>query len=115
MELSGILPGGRATLSRAGPLPQARSHSGFELGGSVDKPGSVVDSHSSGTRVATGLKRPTRTRRGPRPWVPIWSCSGWGLPCHRCCQRRGALLPHLFTLTRWLESRRAVPFLRHFP
>jgi hypothetical protein len=30
---------------------------------------------------------------------PIWSCSGWGLPCHRCCQRRGALLPHHFTLT----------------
>ena len=30
---------------------------------------------------------------------PIWSCSGWGLPCHRCCHRRGALLPHHFTLT----------------
>ncbi len=29
----------------------------------------------------------------------IWSCSGWGLPCHHCCQRRGALLPHHFTLT----------------
>ena len=29
----------------------------------------------------------------------IWSCSGWGLPCHRCHHRRGALLPHLFTLT----------------
>ena len=43
---------------------------------------------------------------------PIWSCSGWGLPCHRCCHRRGALLPHLFTLARaW----RAVCFLWHFP
>ena len=43
---------------------------------------------------------------------PIWSCSRWGLPCHRCCHRRGALLPHLFTLTRtW----RAVYFLWHFP
>ena len=31
--------------------------------------------------------------------LPIWSCSVWGLPCrwHYC--RRGALLPHLFTLT----------------
>jgi len=31
---------------------------------------------------------------------PIWSCSVWGLPCllHYC--RSGALLPHLFTLTR---------------
>ena len=46
------------------------------------------------------LKRPTRIQRGPRHGIPIWSCSGWGLPCHRCYQRRGALLPHLFTLTR---------------
>ncbi len=29
----------------------------------------------------------------------IWSCSRWGLPCHFCCQKRGALLPHPFTLT----------------
>ncbi len=32
-------------------------------------------------------------------WEPIWSCSEWGLPCHYCYQQRGALLPHLFTLT----------------
>ena len=30
---------------------------------------------------------------------PIWHCSRWGLPCHPCCQRRGGLLPHRFTLT----------------
>src|SRR5687767_14394777 len=30
----------------------------------------------------------------------IWPCSDWGLPCHRCYQRRGGLLPHRFTLTR---------------
>ena len=71
----------------------------------VDKPGSVVDSHSSGTCVATGLKRPTRIRRGPRPWIPIWSCSGWGLPCHLRYRKRGALLPHLFTLTQHLIFR----------
>lgn len=47
----------------------------------------------------SGLKQPTRKRRGPRHSFPIWSCSGWGLPCHRCCHRRGALLPHHFTLT----------------
>ena len=36
------------------------------------------------------------------PWmaVPIWSCSRWGLPCRRRYRPRGALLPHLFTLTR---------------
>ena len=32
--------------------------------------------------------------------LPIWSCSVWGLPCRRHYCRRGALLPHLFTLTR---------------
>src|ERR1019366_7837028 len=30
--------------------------------------------------------------------LPIWSCSGWGLPCPRHYCRSGALLPHLFTL-----------------
>src|SRR5581483_5832953 len=29
----------------------------------------------------------------------IWSCCRWGLPCRRCHHRRGALLPHHFTLT----------------
>ncbi len=45
------------------------------------KPGSVVDSHSSGPPIAGRLKQPTRNRRGPRQWFPIWSCSRWGLPC----------------------------------
>jgi len=30
---------------------------------------------------------------------PIWPCSRRGLPCHKCCHLRGALLPHHFTLT----------------
>src|SRR5580700_8827531 len=30
---------------------------------------------------------------------PIWSCSAWGLPCQPHYCGRGALLPHLFTLT----------------
>ena len=30
---------------------------------------------------------------------PIWSCSAWGLPCQPDYSGRGALLPHLFTLT----------------
>ena len=46
--------------------------------------------------------------------VPIWSCSRWGLPCHLCCQRRGALLPHLFNLAAAL-GRWAVSFLWRFP
>jgi len=31
--------------------------------------------------------------------IPIWSCTGWGLPCRRRYRNRGALLPHRFTLT----------------
>jgi hypothetical protein len=34
-----------------------------------------------------------------RNFLPIWSCSVWGLPCPRHYCRGGALLPHLFTLT----------------
>jgi len=33
------------------------------------------------------------------PAIPIWSCTGWGLPCRRRYRNRGALLPHRFTLT----------------
>src|SRR5690606_34213394 len=47
----------------------------------ADKPGSVLDSHSSGRSVTATLEQPTRTRRGPRRGVPIWPCSRWGLPC----------------------------------
>ncbi len=54
---------------------------------SADKPGSVVDSHSSGPCVAAWLERPTRERCGPHHGSPIRSCSGWGLPC------RAALAP----------------------
>jgi len=32
--------------------------------------------------------------------LPIWPCSVRGLACHLSCDKRGALLPHLFTLTR---------------
>ena len=39
------------------------------------------DSHSSRPSVTAWLKQPTRERRGPRHRSPIWSCSGWGLPC----------------------------------
>ena len=47
---------------------------------SACKPGSVEDSHSSRSRVTAQLKRPTRIQRGPRLWIPIWSCSERGLP-----------------------------------
>ncbi len=49
----------------------------------ADKPGSVVGNHSSGITVTSILKRPTRRHRGQRHCLPIWSCSRWGLPCHK--------------------------------
>ena len=70
------------------------------------KPSSVhprdwMDSHLSRPAVARRLMRPTRGSDGPgRASPPIWPCSDWGLPCHDCCQSRGGLLPHRFTLTR---------------
>ena len=63
------------------------------------KPGSVVGSHSSGPCIAARLKPPTRKLGGTRQRLPIRCCSGWRLPCRPCCHARGALLPHLFTLT----------------
>jgi hypothetical protein len=41
--------------------------------------------------------RPAFPRTG-MPAAPTWSCSRWGFPCRRRCRRRGALLPHRFTL-----------------
>src|SRR6266540_2896733 len=42
---------------------------------------------------------PRRLFQGGRLSPHIWPCSSWGLPCRSCCQSRGGLLPHLFTLT----------------
>ena len=57
-------------------------------------------------------KRPTRDHRPePDPGVAAWPCTRWGLPCRPPHSGRGALLPHLFTLT----PLGAVYFLRHFP
>ncbi len=76
---------------------------------SADKPGSVEDNHSSGIRVAVYLKRPTRK--------PMWATCATHVRRHgrraslfdlapggvcravECYHRRGALLPHPFTLT----------------
>jgi hypothetical protein len=93
---------------------------------SADKPGSVEDSHSSGMRVTAHLERPTRKPCGPHvagpdgpAGFPIWSCSGWGLPC------RGVLPPARCALTAPFHPCRrpllretgawAVCFLWHFP
>jgi hypothetical protein len=90
-------------------------------GWSSRKPSSVSrvepgDGHLSGMAVAGHLEQPTRgwplalraRDRCGHTSPLIWPCSDWGLPCRRCCQRRGGLLPHRFTLTRQLPAGRSV-------
>ena len=81
---------------------------------SAGKPGSVVDSHSSGTRVAARLKQPTRERRGPRHCSPIRSCSGWGLPCRPVAR---LAVRSYRTISPLPDPSRAIGgiFLLHFP
>jgi hypothetical protein len=49
--------------------------------------------------IRTWIPGQRLARKSPSRTVPIRSCSRWGLPCRLRCRRRGALLPHLFTLT----------------
>ena len=75
--------------------------------------------HSSWTHVAMRLTQPTRAVGRKQPskvslrTAPIRFCSRWGLPCRSCCQSRGGLLPHPFTLA--AAEAAAVCFLWHFP
>jgi hypothetical protein len=69
---------------------------------------------SLGWLSPTTSTRPTRSSNDPgRVSLLIWPCSDWGLPCHACCQTRGGLLPHRFTLTP--KQLGAVCFLWPFP
>ena len=68
------------------------------------KPSSV--SRRSGTAIIY-LGRPLPDASSSQPEdgpgahsPPIRPCSGWGLPCPRCCHRGGELLPRRFALTR---------------
>ena len=73
---------GRTPLANGGRLKKGCPPDGGHSE-SVDKPGSVMDDHSSATNVTVRLKRPTRIRRGSRHQIPIWSCSERGLPSPR--------------------------------
>lgn len=82
----------------------------------VVKPGSVWDSHSSSPSVTAGIKQPTRVRHEPCHSTPIWSCSGWGLPCPEALSPRAVgSYPTVSPLPRTLAGRSAVCFLLHFP
>lgn len=66
-------------------------------------------SHSSGPAVACRLEQPTRGQHEPRYGPPIWSCSGWGLPCRFCYQKRGGLLPRNLAAARIVPTRTVSP------
>ena len=107
-----------ASHRRDGRKTPASEGRAFEMQGRgvepADKPGSVVDDHSSRATVAGRLRRPTRIQRGPRVGIPIWPCSGRGLPGRRRCRRtRCALTAPLSPLP--AVDRRAVCFPPHFP
>src|SRR5436309_9466129 len=86
------------------------------------KPNSVPAGTLAATGVATiiPLASPLLARSSDRPGsfgravlerFPIWSCSVRGFACHPCYHERGALLPHLFTLTS-TGTAEAVPYVR---
>ena len=96
----------------------ARARRGFRRALSLHqpacKPGSVWRDHSRVAAIPLGrrlrgasssqpgrlVRRPDWARLASRARVvPIRLCSRWGLPCRFRCRKRGALLPHLFTLT----------------
>ncbi len=87
----------KSALNEQGGLTRTASPARFPAGGRskekvaepADKPGSVVDSHSSRRIVADTLKQPTRTRRGPRHeslfgLAPGGVCHAGLLPDSRC-------------------------------
>src|SRR5439155_6853206 len=98
---------------------EARRPSGPGLEGrrwSSRKPSSVPGARAPGMVICLGWPSPATSSSLPAACPVgvghtsplIWPCSDWGLPCRRCCQRRGGLLPHRFTLTRRLPSGRSV-------
>ena len=81
----------------------------------ADKPGPVVDSHSSRRIVTDTLKQPTRRHRGPRHRLPIWPCSRWGLPCRSVAGLAVRSYRTVSPLPRIPKDRSAVCSLLHFP
>jgi hypothetical protein len=68
---------------------------------------------SSNQPGSLGAKHPCLTFA--KRETPIWSCSGWGLPCGRCYQNPGALLPHPFTLACEVALHRRFALCGTFP
>ena len=63
-----------------------------------DAPRGAPRATNPGDGAGMPLRQPGGSLHPASPVAPIRSCSRWGLPCRPCCQGRGALLPHRFTL-----------------
>ena len=102
----------RGLRSKPGDFPGRRPGKVAEP---ADKPGPVVDSHSSRRIVTDTLKQPTRRHRGPRHRLPIWPCSRWGLPCRSVAGLAVRSYRTVSPLPRIPKDRSAVCSLLHFP
>ncbi len=99
---------------------QNPAEAGFRKLKLTDKPGSVVDSHSSRPAIAHWLKQPTRVQYGPYHVNPIWPCSGWSLPCHGLlpaarCALTAPFHPYLIPLARAIGGLLSVALVVGFP
>ena len=72
--------------------------------GSVPRRAAVVTISLGPSSRSASNDLPGRPARVVAFAFPIWSFSGWGLPCRRRHRSRGALLPHPFTLTEPTEA-----------
>ena len=106
-------PGANALKGVGGGVSEAK-----EL---ADKPGSVEDSHSSGTRVTARLERPTReharaARRGSKPPVPLFGLAPGGVyPATDVATSAVRSYRTFSPLPARAEPEPAVSFLWHFP
>jgi len=70
------------------------------LGGQLPAGSSALPAAWCATRAASRLVGAIHSGPRQRQAPPsIWACWRWGLPCRDRRRSRGALLPHLFTLT----------------
>lgn len=97
-EAQDIASAGRR--SRIASRPVSRVLDGRKIALPARRP-FLLDAHCCAPRATNpddrARKRPLSARADSI--VPIRFCSRWGLPCRPRCRVRGALLPHLFTLT----------------
>ena len=82
---------------------------------STDKPGSVVDSHSSGANVTACLQRPTRLQRGQRQGDLFGLAPSGVYPATAVTSSAVRSYHTLSPLPVFANESLAVYFLRHFP